>query len=210
MIAGATDVASFVSGALARLRIAVRVSDEDLARIPASGPLLLAGNHPFGGIEGIALAGVLGWEITAVESTTRGLTMKALHGTGTCRRLVLAVDDEEDHLLAYAAAFDREPDLRLITAATTRAAEAALERDRVDAVLLDLAIPEDGGLDLCRRIKAQPRFRHLPVIALSALPAAYHAAPALAAGCFAFLQKPCSLAAIVAEVRRGLERGGGA
>ena len=38
------------------------------------------------------------------------------HGRQGLRgRLVLAVDDEEDHLLAYELAFGKEPDLRLIT-----------------------------------------------------------------------------------------------
>lgn len=119
-------------------------------------------------------------------------------------RLVLAVEDDEDHLLAYQVAFGREPGLRLITAADTRAAEDALAAHCVDAVLLDLSIPEDGGIALCRRIKAQARFRRLPVIALSALPAELFTAPALEAGCAAFLQKPCSLKRIVAEVRRHL------
>jgi len=122
-------------------------------------------------------------------------------------RLVLAVDDEEDHLLAYELAFGKEPDLRLITATNTRAAGIALAEYSVDAVLLDLLVPDDGGILLCRRIKAQDRLRHIPIIALSALPAEYYASPALAAGCAAFLQKPCSLARIVTEVRLCLDAG---
>ncbi len=122
-------------------------------------------------------------------------------------RLVLAVDDEEDHLLAYEVAFGREPDLRLISATSTRAAEIMLSAHRVDAVLLDLSVPDEGGIALCRRIKAQARFLHLPVIALSALPAEIYATAALAAGCAKFLQKPCSLSRIVAEVRGLLDDG---
>lgn len=130
--------------------------------------------------------------------------MKTLCRTGKRRQLVLAVDDDEDHLLAYEVAFGRERDLRLITATNTRDAGIALAENDIAAVLLDLAIPEEGGIALCQRIKSQPRLRHLPVIALSALPAAYYAAPALAAGCCAFLQKPCSLTQIVGQVRQRL------
>jgi CheY-like chemotaxis protein len=133
------------------------------------------------------------------------------HGRQGLRgRLVLAVDDEEDHLLAYELAFGRAPDLCLITATNTRAAGMALAARNIDVVLLDLLVPDDGGIVLCRNIKAQARLRHIPVIALSALPADYYAAQALAAGCAAFLQKPCSLAQIVASVRCCLETGSAA
>jgi DNA-binding response OmpR family regulator len=131
--------------------------------------------------------------------------MTALDRVQPLPRVVLAVDDEEDHLLAYEIAFAKQPDLCLVTATSTAAAMVGLAEYPVAAMLLDLAIPAEGGIALCRRVKAQPRLCRIPVIALSALPADYYAPLALAAGCCAFLQKPCSLANIVAEVRRRLE-----
>lgn len=49
----------FVRWALAALRVEVAIEEEDLARIPAEGPLVVAANHPHGGIEGLALARAL-------------------------------------------------------------------------------------------------------------------------------------------------------
>ena len=50
------DSASFLSWTFEILGVELRVADADLRRIPQSGPLLVVANHPFGGIEGMALA----------------------------------------------------------------------------------------------------------------------------------------------------------
>jgi putative hemolysin len=47
--------ADFAAWTLDFLGIEVRVSDADLARIPAKGPVVVVANHPFGGVEGVAL-----------------------------------------------------------------------------------------------------------------------------------------------------------
>lgn len=56
--AGVTGGA-FLAWTLDRLGVSVRVADAELSRIPAQGPVVVVANHPFGGIEGIALARAL-------------------------------------------------------------------------------------------------------------------------------------------------------
>lgn len=51
--------AEFAEALLDVLQVRVRISDLDLPRIPAGGPLVVVANHPFGGIEGIILAALL-------------------------------------------------------------------------------------------------------------------------------------------------------
>lgn len=46
----------FLERTLERLDVRLEVSEADLQRIPASGPAVVVANHPFGGIEGLALA----------------------------------------------------------------------------------------------------------------------------------------------------------
>jgi putative hemolysin len=58
-IAAERRVNDFLNEALASLGVQVDVSPADLARIPAAGPVLVVANHPFGGLEGIALAALL-------------------------------------------------------------------------------------------------------------------------------------------------------
>ncbi len=47
---------SFAELALASVGVSLTVSDADLARIPKTGPLVFVANHPYGGIDGLALA----------------------------------------------------------------------------------------------------------------------------------------------------------
>lgn len=51
--------ASFVERALATCEVDYALSDEDLRQLPATGPLLIVANHPFGAIEGLVLLSLL-------------------------------------------------------------------------------------------------------------------------------------------------------
>jgi putative hemolysin len=52
-------VGDFCCHALKALKIEYAFTERELAQIPASGPLVMVANHPFGGVEGIILAEVL-------------------------------------------------------------------------------------------------------------------------------------------------------
>ncbi|MBQ3810561.1 MAG: lysophospholipid acyltransferase family protein [Kiritimatiellae bacterium] len=50
---------TFCDSVLRAMNVKLEVSDEDLARIPKTGPVVLVSNHPFGGIEGVAFIRML-------------------------------------------------------------------------------------------------------------------------------------------------------
>ncbi len=53
------DPKRFLDKTLEKMNVHIRVRDQDLAKIPETGPLVVVANHPFGGIEGIVLAQLL-------------------------------------------------------------------------------------------------------------------------------------------------------
>jgi two-component system cell cycle response regulator len=42
-------------------------------------------------------------------------------------------------------------------------------RARADVVLLDVTMPGMDGFEICRRLKAEPRTQHIPVVIVTAL-----------------------------------------
>jgi len=93
-----------------------------------------------------------------------------------------------------------------------RVAEAAngleaLEKTRElmpDIILMDLALPKMDGWEATRRLKADEKTRHIPIVALTGHALAGHAEGARQAGCDAFVTKPCLPDALVTEIERML------
>lgn len=74
------------------------------------------------------------------------------------------------------------------------------EPDGFDAVLMDMELPVLDGLAATRRIRQEPRLRHLPVIAMTANQAVTDAQACLAAGMDAHLAKPFTMEALAETV----------
>ncbi len=73
-------------------------------------------------------------------------------------------------------------------------------------VLLDLDLPGMSGLELARRLKADPRLRGIPLVAISASVMKDERGQAREAGCVSFLEKPFDiqeLRRVVAEAVAG-------
>ena len=73
---------------------------------------------------------------------------------------------------------------------TGSSAIEGLLRDTPDLVLLDVSLPEMDGTEVLRRIRADERLRHLPVIALTAHAMATDREKFLAAGFDDYVSKP--------------------
>lgn len=86
---------------------------------------------------------------------------------------VLIVDDDEDFSLALKRQL--ETGFEQVDVAKDEAtAMESLGRGRYDLLILDLMLGyEPGGLELCRRLKADPAWHEMPVMVLSSADVQY-------------------------------------
>lgn len=87
--------------------------------------------------------------------------------------------------------------------------EEALERvrrDTPDLVILDLMLPKVDGLEVCRRLRADPKTKHLPIIMLTAKTQEADRVVGLELGADDYVPKPFSPRELVARVKAVLRR----
>ncbi|MDQ3212139.1 MAG: response regulator [Acidobacteriota bacterium] len=119
------------------------------------------------------------------------------------RSLVLVVEDYQDAREMYAAYLQFSGYEVAEASDGEQAIEKTLEL-MPDIILMDLALPKMDGWEATRRLKADARTRHIPIVALTGHALAHYAEGAREAGCDAFVTKPCLPDALVAEIERML------
>jgi CheY-like chemotaxis protein len=107
------------------------------------------------------------------------------------RRLVLIADDDEDILALVRATIERSGH-EVMAVADGAAALSAMAERRPDLAVLDIAMPELGGLEVLRRLRADDETRDLPVILLTAQAQAADVERGFATGASAYVRKPFS------------------
>jgi len=117
--------------------------------------------------------------------------------------LVLVVEDYQDAREMYSA-YLQFSGYRVAEATNgVEAIEKAIQL-MPDIILMDLALPKVDGWEATKRLKSDPRTKHIPIVALTGHALAGFAEGAREAGCDAFVTKPCLPDALVAEIRRML------
>ncbi len=117
---------------------------------------------------------------------------------------VLVVDDTPASLGVVCDALRREG-VRVLLADSGNAARAVLSRTPPDLVLLDVMMPGEDGFAVCAALRAEPRWRALPVIFLTAIDAPEQKVRAFALGAVDYVTKPVHVPELVARARVQLD-----
>jgi two-component system OmpR family response regulator len=115
---------------------------------------------------------------------------------------ILVVDDDHD-IRELLQDFLSTQDFRVTAVGGGPAMRAALERDRIDLVILDLMLPGEDGLSLCRFLRDTSR---LPVIMLTAMSGETDRVVGLEMGADDYLAKPFSTRELLARIKAVLRR----
>jgi two-component system sensor histidine kinase/response regulator len=117
-----------------------------------------------------------------------------------CGANLLLVDDEPDFLMLMSH-WLREGGYAVRTASNGREALEACVQKQPDLILLDVLMPEIGGLDVCRTLKSDPKTHNIPVIMVTALAAHEDRMKGLECGADDFISKPFDNAELMARTR---------
>ena len=116
------------------------------------------------------------------------------------RSTILIVDDE----VGIARMIQVLLEARGFTAVVCHSGDEALERmatQAVDLVLLDLMMPGMDGYEVCRRLKADHRWRHIPVVLLTAREAVRDKVFGLEIGADDYITKPFNTDELIARIK---------
>ena len=113
---------------------------------------------------------------------------------------VLVVDDILSNVKLLEAKLAAEY-FEVITAFNGEQALARVASDAPDIILLDVMMPGMDGFEVCRRIKANTKTTHIPIIMVTALDQPSDRVTGLDAGADDFLTKPVDDTALFARVR---------
>jgi CheY-like chemotaxis protein len=95
--------------------------------------------------------------------------------------------------------------MEIVSAETGRAAVNILQSNSdIDVVLMDIMMPEMDGMDTMREIRRIPRFKHLPIIAVTAKAMKGDREKCIEAGAWDYLSKPVDSEQMLSVLRAWL------
>ncbi len=112
---------------------------------------------------------------------------------------ILIVEDDPDIVRGIAIRL-KSRDYQLVAANDAISAISVARKEKPDLIILDIGLPGGDGFLVMKRLRALPDFVLVPIIVVSARDPLANEPLALAAGAFAFLQKPFESADLLSAI----------
>jgi len=120
--------------------------------------------------------------------------------------VLIVVDDDVRNIFALPSALERHQ-MEILNAESGQEAIALLRATpSVDAVLMDIMMPKMDGFEVIRRLRADPRFATLPIIAVTAKAMKADRDQCTEAGASDYISKPIDVGHLVSLLRVWLTR----
>ena len=113
-------------------------------------------------------------------------------------RVLCADDNPQNHRLLQSILSSHG--YEAVHALNGREALEKIHNERIDIVLLDVMMPELNGFEVCKRIKADNRFRAIPVVLITANDAQRARIEGIESGAEDFMSRPFDMMALLARI----------
>ncbi|MSP72974.1 MAG: response regulator [Myxococcales bacterium] len=174
----------------------------------SSGTLSIVQKSPAGAVSLQAVLNAFLAEVGPLQTPVpiKSSTVAPELGLGLSGRTVLVVDDEVRNLSSMAAALEANG-VRILVAESGQAGLDELRaQPEVVAVLMDVMMPGMDGMQATRRIRDEPAWQMLPVIAVTARAMPGDREASLAANFSDYLSKPVDMPTLLKMLSRWLTR----
>ena len=116
-------------------------------------------------------------------------------------KTVLIADDDVRNIFSLTKALEQHK-MTIISALDGKEAMQQLENNpNIDIVLMDMMMPEMDGYETIRRIREVPRYRHLPILAVTAKTMLGDREKCIRAGASDYISKPVDIDQLVSLLR---------
>ena len=120
--------------------------------------------------------------------------------------LTILITDDEPHVVELVRVTLEDEHVRVIEASDGATALALADRLEPELIFLDVNLPDLSGIEVCRRLRRQPRLAGSSIVMLTAAAQQEDISRGLAAGATQYLTKPFSpvrLLSLVEELLPG-------
>ncbi len=121
-------------------------------------------------------------------------------------RKILLAEDEEDIQKVARMSLQFQSKWEVVVAGNGQECLEKVNTERPDLILLDAMMPRMDGYETCRRLKADPATRHIPVIFLTAKAQEGEIKKGLELGAVGYLVKPFDPMRLAAQIKQILEK----